>query len=254
MTRKTATGGATEILCVLLGASNMARGYGALTSYMRKQVSPIRFLNAFGPGRGYAVSGGVLNVTYPPIKDSGVFAAAHIPNSRCVLALVTDIGNDIMYGVAVDAIIAALQAVFERLQMLGARIFVTPIPQHLEADIGEAMFLLLRLLSYPRSRVQRGDVLAAIRTINAFLRESASDRITLITGLGLYCGVDRIHYDVFTGHEAWRRVAQTMLADLGFPCTRPLRSLAMLRSLASHSKHFFLSDMASVLPKDPDFF
>ena len=65
-------------LFVLLGASNLARGYSALTQQISQNISQVEFVNAMGPGRGYCARGGLLNFTYSPIGECRVMESAEV--------------------------------------------------------------------------------------------------------------------------------------------------------------------------------
>ena len=105
-------------LFVLMGASNLARGYGALAHCLVRCLAPdpVEILHAMGPGRGYCAEGGIFNVTYPAIGSSGILESAseRAQKARRVLALITDIGNDIMYGVSARVLTACLETLLQK--------------------------------------------------------------------------------------------------------------------------------------------
>ena len=67
------------------------------------------FLNALGPGRGFCARGGIFNITYSPIQGSQVIESAEKKSKEALhtVVLFTDIGNDLMYGVSADTLIAS---------------------------------------------------------------------------------------------------------------------------------------------------
>ena len=99
-----------QFLFVLLGASNLARGYSAVTRHISKNISAGEFLNALGPGRGYCARGGLFHFAYSPIGDCSVIKLAKVYAERGfrITVLLTDIGNDIMYGVPESSLIDSL--------------------------------------------------------------------------------------------------------------------------------------------------
>ena len=90
-----------KLLFLFMGASNLARGYALLTRHLSKclGVKNIEFLNALGPGRGFCAKGGMFNFIYPPIQDCQVIEAAEKKTKNKRVVLITDLGNDLMYGV-----------------------------------------------------------------------------------------------------------------------------------------------------------
>ena len=137
-----------SVLFILLGASNLARSFYGLKSCVTRCLfpRPVNFIHAMGPGRGYISRGGIFNATYPSIIDCGILETIHKikqPNQR-MIALITDIGNDIMYGVPSHEIINGLQFIFNTLDAFEANILITLIPIDLKKDIGEVYFNILR--------------------------------------------------------------------------------------------------------------
>ncbi|MFQ5444990.1 MAG: hypothetical protein ACE5EK_10285, partial [Nitrospinales bacterium] len=160
----------SPVLLVLLGASNLARGYYGLIHFLRRHLHPrpLLVLNALGPGRGYCAEGGIFNVVYPPIRACGIMDAVREkakPPCR-VVALITDIGNDIMYGVPVKTITDCVVELLKTFRELDANVLMTSIPSSMERDIGKIPFAILRTLFYPKSQVERSQAASAVIEIN----------------------------------------------------------------------------------------
>ncbi len=245
-----------QVLCILLGASNLSRAHSGLVKNLEHNLHPrsVRFLSALGSGRGYSVEGGLLNIAYPPIKNCGLFAAAREIAVNRVVALVTDVGNDIMYGVPVEKIIADLKELFEKLHDLDADILVTPLPHRLEEGIGDFYYRCLRGISYPACRVEQGTAIAAVREINRFLHALAPDRIKLITSLNAYYGIDMIHFSHRKMHPAWTEVAGEILRTLNVEPTAKLGYFEMIYSVGVHMLRLTLSEIFPIRKKGPDLF
>jgi hypothetical protein len=245
-----------SLLCLLLGASNLARANKGFVNYLERCLHPrpIHFLNALGPGRGYCVPGGILNIVYPPIGDCGILDAARIAKSSHVIALVTDIGNDIMYDIPAGQIIDKLDKLFGDLRRLDADILATIIPQFLENEMDAYQFRCLRTVFFPKSRVEMPAATAAVREINRFLRSEADDRITLITGLEDFYWFDKIHFSPLKMHKAWNKIAQVMFHVLGAEVAEEITLLEMLGSLGSQAFRLTMCDMLRICKKSPDCF
>jgi hypothetical protein len=245
------------VLVILLGASNAARGQRALMHHLRNALAPrtVRFVSALGPGRGYCARGGFLHVSYAPIAASGVLEAAReqARGGARVVALVTDIGNDIMYGVAAGELVAGLEKLLAGLRALGARTVVTTIPVDLERDVGVARFRLLRALFFPRSPVTHADARAAVQAVNAFLVEHKADPgLRVVDDMHQFTGWDRIHYSLWRGHRAWTRLANELLAGLGLAAHGRIGRGPALGSVLAAAGRLVLRDMLRlrVRPKD----
>jgi len=180
-----------------MGASNLARGFQALTDCRVRSLEPhpVEILHALGPGRGYCAEGGIFNIRYSSIGSSGILksASAQRENFHRVVALITDIGNDIMYGVPVSEITACLRDLLEKLDALEADVFVHPIPLDFSKDVSKSQFRLLRAIFYPHSLIDYEKAKEAVFTINDFLRGRAKGRVHLLPSAKSLMGVDKIH-------------------------------------------------------------
>ncbi len=248
----------SPVCFILLGASNLARGYDALAGHLKNQLSPrpVHFWNALGPGRGYSVRGGFLHVSYSPIETCDLWSALplSIPKNSRTVALMTDVGNDIMYGVSPDQITESLKEIIRRLRHLNAEIFVTKIPSHFEKTIPPWIFYSLRLLFFPRSRVKMVEAVYATRKINHFLENAVGDSVHLISGLDSCYGWDRIHYDLFKAGNVWSCVAEEFLKELECPPSATIRFRAMVDSYFENIKNLWGADMLKRRKKGKAFF
>jgi hypothetical protein len=245
-------------LFVFLGASNLARGYSALAKCLTRCLvpHPVEFLRAMGPGRGYCAKGGVFNITYPPIGSCGILQSARerAEKSRKVVALITDIGNDIMYGVSLKEITACLASLFQELDALGAEVFVHPIPLDLSDDVTERQFRILRWIFYPKSNIGYEEAKEVVDAVNDFLRDKAVGRVHLLPSLKDCTGTDKIHYSVFHSHRAWSRVAAEIFSILSIQKAQKISWLSTIASLFANMGRLVFCDMIPVLKKSPETF
>ena len=116
------------VLFIFLGASNLARSFHGLKYCIERCIfpRPASFVHAMGPGRGYLSRGGILNAVYSPILNCGILEAVRNKKIKdlSVVALITDIGNDIMYGVSSEKIINGLQYLLNALGEFKTNIFI----------------------------------------------------------------------------------------------------------------------------------
>jgi hypothetical protein len=246
----------SPVLLVLLGASNLSRGCFAFARHLKACLHPhsVEVLIASGPGRGYYASGGLLNVVYPPIYSSDIFEVAQnkSESGTRVIALVTDIGNDIMYDVPTERLIETIQQIFARLQSMNAEIFYTTLPAAFEKKVHPVWFYILRSVLLPSSRVSYDKATAGIIAVNQFLRESASEHCHLIPDMDRYLGFDEIHYGWLRAHHAWSHVAKVMLDVMGVEVTREISLPRMLQSYWDELKQVVWVDMMGLQKKNPE--
>ncbi len=245
-----------SILCILLGASNLSRAYHGFVKYLERCLHPrpVRFLNALGPGRGYCAPGGVLNIVYPPIGACGILDKACMAREEPILALVTDIGNDIMYDIPARQIIDRLDKLFAKLKARNAVVLATLIPRYLEKEMDDFHFRCLRAAFFPNSQVEMLSATAAVREINSFLQSEAAGRITLISDLEDFYWFDKIHFSPIKMHKAWTRIAKAMLTAMEVETSGEISLPEMLSSLGSHMFRLTMSDMLRVYDKGHDYF
>lgn len=248
----------SPVLLILLGASNLSRGCFAFARHMKVCLYPrkVEVLIASGPGRAYCASGGLLNVTYPPIQSSEIFEVARSKSQSGsqVIALVTDIGNDIMYGVSTEKILEAVRQVFTRLQSMNAEIFFTTLPVAFEKGDHPVWFYILRALLFPRSTVAYDEAVAGIIEINQFLKNYVGEHRLLIPDADRYLGHDEIHYGWLQAHKAWSHVARMMLEIMGVEGTKGISLSGMLQSYWEEFRQVVGSDMMGFKNKNPEHF
>ncbi len=243
---------------VLLGASNLARGYSALTEYVSQSMDSgsVQFATALGPGRGYCARGGLLNFSYLPIGECRIMKSVSVPEGGRVAVLITDIGNDIMYGVSDAALIECLDVLIEKAGRWNAEIFVTSIHVDVSRDLGKFSFKILKALFYPKSVVTFDQADSAVKRVNEYLQNKSeqNERLHLLGGLGAFGGWDKIHYSLLKSHLAWSHVANTMLVALGGVPAGKIRLCSMIISLGKNLSRLIVSDMLGIKKRTKEFF
>ena len=122
-------GSATPGRVVLLGASNLTRALPLVIGLARQRLGgPLDVHAALGHGRSYGRRSTVLIRSLPGVLESGLWPALEAPAqgaSVALHALLTDVGNDIVYGHDPDTIAGWIDTCIGRLAGLGARIVMT---------------------------------------------------------------------------------------------------------------------------------
>lgn len=247
------------VTVALLGASNLSRGYWALSRCLRKNLVPrrVRILTALGPGRGYVAPGGLWHLQYPPIKDSPVFSVLEKGHRRgeSTLAFLTDLGNDFLYNVTGEELIAVLDALFTRLEASHTKILVTPIHPILTEILTPKVYEMLRTWLYPKSRVPYEQVIDGIHAVNYFLKEAESaGRIELVTGLDAYLGWDYVHYGWVRATAAWSLAAEAVLSHAGQTLQHSITVDSMLGSYFENGVRLAGTDMLGWFPRRTGFY
>ena len=248
------------ILFLLLGASNLARGYTLLTRHLSKclEKSEINFINALGPGRGFCSRGGMFNFSYPSIQDCRAIEIAEKKSekTRQRVVLITDIGNDLMYGVSADTLIEGLDSLIDRMLKWDAEIFLTSIHVDLKKDVSPTTFFMLKSFFYPGSSITYEETELFIKKVNDYLKEKAeeNEKVHLITGMELFAGSDKIHYSLLKTHAAWSKVVDEIFQVLQIPVKKKLRLVDGIVSIFANLKRLIICDMFRLKKKGREFF
>jgi hypothetical protein len=195
---------------VILGASNVTRGAAALVGEaVCALAGPVEFLIARGHGRSYGAPSRVLWRGLPGIVQCGLWEALDRGPSRPTYALVTDIGNDVMYGASVDEIVAWARACLERLAGHGARTVLSLLPMESLSRLRPWQFRAMRSVLFPGRRMSFGHALDTARRLDERLRSVALGLdVSMVEPPGAWYGVDPIHPYRWRLGQVWR----TMLA------------------------------------------
>ncbi len=140
---------------VLLGASNLTRGISTVVETAQRVCGggSLEVLSALGHGRSYGITSTVLGRTLPSILECGLWEALEARSDVPTAALVTDIGNDLMYQVEAPQIVAWVETVLERLQRAGARVSMTLLPVDSLLSVSPRRYYFFRSLMFPRCRL-----------------------------------------------------------------------------------------------------
>ena len=218
---------------VLLGASNLKRSFPTVIATVRQSwLEPVEIMVAMGHGRSYGLDSAVMGK-----KISGIFPCALWQDlqSRPQLptaALVTDIGNDILYGVTPDQLLGWVGICLDRLAAARATTIVSQLPVGSLEKLGERRFRFFRTALFPRSRLTLADALAIAREINQRLVALGQIRkIPVISASACWYGLDPIHIKWNMKRRAWPALVAAWRA-IDEPFTLTPSSLATAAYLA----------------------
>lgn len=209
---------------VVLGASNVRRGLPTVVQTARAAWGPdLEIFGAFGHGRSYGARSRFLIRDLPGIVGCGIWDAL-AAGSGPVSAVVTDVGNDVLYGAPVAAILGWVGECLSRLAAAGANIRLTALPLVRVRRVSAADFLLFRTLFFPGSRARWREAAAAIEALDSGLRSLAGQRgVTLVEPDPIWYGVDPIHIRRSRRRAAWAAIFGTAPAPAPMPASDALR-------------------------------
>lgn len=228
---------------ILLGASNVTRSFPTIVATLRQTWSvPVEIMVAMGHGRSFGQDSAVLGRKIPGIFPCALWQDLQNRAELPTTALITDIGNDLLYGIAPDLLLDWVARCLDRLDSANAATIVTQLPIESIERLGERRFQLFRRLLFPRSQLTLAAAGAMAREMNERLLEMGHSRkISVIPVSGSWYGFDPIHLKWSTKPRAWSEIfASWRDANETFNVARPsLWSAAYLATLAPHERSFF---------------
>ena len=214
---------------VVLGASNVSRGLARLVAAVRsRSTAPCDLFVAAGHGRAYGVNSRVWMRRLPSILACGLwesFSAQARTSTPPPVAVVTDVGNELLYGLGVAQVAAAVRESVRRLADHGAAIAITGLPLASIATVGPARYRALRTLFVPGCQLPLATLKEASVWLDDELRVLADDvGGTFIEQPGEWYGLDAIHVRRPTLDTLWSQVADAW----NWPtASRPARATAL---------------------------
>lgn len=188
------TGAASQRL-VALGASNLTRlALTVLDAARAAAGGPVDAQMALGHGRSYGGRCSVLGRGLGGIDTCGLWdhlaSAPRMPTS----ALLMDVGNDLLYGVAPEQIATWVERCLGRLRPHCDRLSVVGLPLASIARLSPRHFAIFRRIIAPQSRLDLAGARAGAEQLNARLRQLAAAHGAHYHDLpGAWYGLDPIH-------------------------------------------------------------
>ncbi len=193
---------------IVLGASNLARGLPSVVSASRAAWGPeVHVLAALGYGRSYGAPSRILVRTLPSILESGLWRVlASLPDVP-TRAVISDVGNDIIYGFSAEQTLAWVEETIDRLQRVTRDIVLTDLPIVTVQRLSRPRYLLLRSVLAPNCNLSLTQVLERGRAVNAGLAKLAPARGVRFFRLDpAWYGFDPIHIRRSHAPSAWQQI------------------------------------------------
>ena len=195
---------------VVLGASNVSRGLARLAAVARARHSgPVDLFVAAGHGRSYGANSRVLMRRLPSILWSGLWRAVDRESGGDGLplrALVTDIGNDLLYGFSVEQVAEWVRESLSRLSARGSTIAITRLPLASVARVGPLQYRALRTLYVPGCPLSIDALQDAVMRLDAEVVAAAAEHgAAVLDQPGEWYGLDAMHVRRRCLDRLWHR-------------------------------------------------
>lgn len=211
---------------ILLGASNLTMGFSLVVETVRSiWGQPVEIMAAMGHGRSYGQDSTICGRKIPGIFPCSLWQDLLRRPPLPTAALLTDIGNDILYGVSVERLLESISGCLDRLADVDAATIMTQLPLGSLDGLGAARFGLFRALMFPLSKMTLTDVRGSASLLAEQLTAlGARRKIPVIPVSNAWYGFDPIHLK----RTVWRRAWPEILAGWrrsGAPTLVPHRSI-----------------------------
>ncbi|MDH4083176.1 MAG: hypothetical protein OEV99_03300 [Nitrospira sp.] len=193
---------------VALGASNLTRGFQTVVSTARSVWGPhVEVLAALGHGRSYGAPSRIIFRTLPGILRSGLWAELERRPPLATRGLVTDVGNDILYGFSVERTLGWVEETLIRLSRVTKDIVVTDLPLASISRLSNLKFLAFRSILVPSCRLSLAQVIDRSELVNEGLAKLAETYGAQFFRLDpAWYGFDPIHVRPSQWRPAWQKI------------------------------------------------
>jgi hypothetical protein len=187
---------------IVHGASNVTIGLPTVVRLIHSGFNgPLQIDIADGHGRSYGMPTSVLFRGLPGHTMRPIPPAAPANKTSAIL---TDIGNDLVYSIPVRQVAKWVWARAEQLAELSAEIVMTELPLESIATLSKSRFRFFRAIFFPGSTVGFSELRESAQQLNESVREIASVfNAKLIVPPAAWYGFDPIHIRRLARRDAW---------------------------------------------------
>jgi hypothetical protein len=220
-----------ESRLVLLGASNLTLSFPWVVKLAQGLWGDsIEILAALGYGRSYGMQSRVLGRVLPGILQSGLWVQLEKDGLKPTSAIVTDIGNDILYDAPVPQILDWVTECVRRLQSVRAKIVLVDLPLANLAYLPEWRFTLCRSILVPSCCLSLAEVAWRARAVSKGLAHLAAETgAVLVIPRPEWYGFDPIHIRPSKWEAAWQSILEPGNQNVSFNSTPKAKVLDWVR-------------------------
>lgn len=205
---------------LLFGASNLTLSFPRIIAALEKKFqSELKIFAAHGHGRSLGLPSHVLHRSLPGLIQTQIWeyydrTTTEQAESKKPLGLVTDIGNDLVYGRSPEQILEWLDTLLSQLQQRDADIIVTTLPAASLSRLPAWRFYLVKNFFFPFTPLSYEGMQNGFQTINNALPELAQKyNCKLLSPQSDWYGFDPIHILPQKRPEAWSKIFESWPLD-----------------------------------------
>lgn len=199
---------ATPRRLIALGASNLTRGFSTVVHAARAAWGdPLEVFAALGHGRSYGAWSRIPFRELPGILESELWEELDRRPALPTRALVTDVGNDVLYGSPVETVLSWVEEAVDRLSRLTLDVVVTDLPLWRARTLSRPAFELFRAVVVPSCHLTLAQARErAERVAEGIVALARRRGLTLVRMRREWYGFDPIHVRPRFWREAWHQV------------------------------------------------
>jgi len=198
---------------VLLGASNLTLSFPLILKMLHSGFSdPVEIHAAHGHGRSYGKWSRVLHRELPGINDCDLWKnlEQQSEKSGSTVALITDVGNDLIYRAEVSQIVEWVEACLNRLTAQQSQIVLTLLPMSSIERLSAWRYQATRMMFFPKHSSPWSEMKKRVIELNERLSETGRRfHVHIVEPPGHWYGMDPIHIRASRRKEAWNRIFST---------------------------------------------
>lgn len=213
-------GGEVPVRCILLGASNVTLGFPLIAeALVRTLPAGSEVFAAHGHGRSYLRWSSVFHRSLPGIVRCRLWEdLAERPPATKTLALVTDVGNDLIYGESHDALAEGVAWCLDRFRERNAVTVCVRPPLERLGRLSPTAYRLFKNVFFPGPTRPWEEMRELAIRLDGTLQElSATRGATVVVPSPEWYGIDPIHIRRSRRPEAWGRILSHWTLDGGIP-------------------------------------
>ena len=193
---------------IALGASNLTRGFHTVVGTARSVWGPeVEILAALGHGRSYGAPSQFIIRTLPGILKSGLWTELERLPQKPTRGLITDVGNDILYGFSVERTLGWVEETLVRLGRVTEDIVLTDLPLETVRRMSNGKFVAFRTTLVPSCRLPLAQVIERAEQVNQGLAGLADRYGARFFHLDpTWYGFDPIHIKPSLWRPAWQQI------------------------------------------------
>ena len=179
---------------IVLGASNISLGWKQLSRIVTARFADrMCILTAHGFGRAWIDTSRFALRQLPGIMRCGLWEHLETTHTAPVAALITDLGNDLVYGRDPSAVMSAVTVGIEKIRQASpnCRVVVTRPPVASIQTLGMTRYHFFRTLIFPFCQLSLDEIRK--RTMELDQRIQDLHDVTIVSAAAQWYGLDPIH-------------------------------------------------------------